>query len=407
MSWDGKNFDKPLIMLDYESLGESVEKNLYKPPEEAVPLSENKPSSEVYFQNLVKAEMQKPACDYLAYSMNKRAAMWWACQCVKSIKKEIREAQKKKGTMALEKEKEKQKKLEEKLAHREKIKGWKAAADAKEDKAKQLGQDLTGKEFTDPKDPRTLLQKRLSESINPPEVTKLKEDYDKAINALTAEQKREVELQKLEVKKAFQKEYGISFEQSLKNDMAEILPKKTPPPTTPSTMDMEVNKLKGKLAGVKQKINDQMKVFPLKIPGLPEKPSEKRIDGAYEAAMRWVLAPTDINGQLAVDAGTAANSAPEGLLAQSAFWSGTNLSKNPDMVIPPPPGLASRGIASTIYMCAMAKGGERTYEERYEEFLGIGVEVAQGINVWDVNEKIEVEDDNNWEGRSGFGRNYD
>ena len=132
-----------------------------------------------------------------------------------------------------------------------------------------------------------------------------------------------------------------------------------------------------------------------------------------QAALRWLLVPSDENGQLACQAAIAAQSGPESMLAYAAFWSSTNL-KTETGIAPTNPALPPLGISKTLLQLALLEGGDMDYDERYRKFLELGIECADGTCTWDehgnpVRSKApsantSAADDRIFRTRSGFGR---
>jgi hypothetical protein len=106
----------------------------------------------------------------------------------------------------------------------------------------------------------------------------------------------------------------------------------------------------------------------------------------------------------------------EGLLALCAFWAHGDMALTQDNIkqaVLTPPGLTSNGINSIFTMAAVAavteEGVEKTYDEFMEEFHRIGIEAAQGINLWDeefVKTISYTDKDKQYEGKPGLGRKY-
>ncbi len=58
--------------------------------------------------------------------------------------------------------------------------------------------------------------------------------------------------------------------------------------------------------------------------------------------------------------------------------------------VPTPPGLAANGLSQVLLKAALAKGGTRKFDERYELYAQMGLEVLRGLDLWPdaVAEKI-------------------
>jgi hypothetical protein len=149
-------------------------------------------------------------------------------------------------------------------------------------------------------------------------------------------------------------------------------------------------KLEAKKAETIAQIKGQMgPFFPQGLRGLtPPDPKlvafEKALrESALSAVYQWIVAPDGENSQKCLEIGNQCTQHPEGLLALSAFWAFGNMGP-PDLaqVIPTPAGLAANGIDKTLLMCALADGGTRKLEERYERYFNLGVEVLSGKDNW-------------------------
>ena len=73
----------------------------------------------------------------------------------------------------------------------------------------------------------------------------------------------------------------------------------------------------------------------------------------------------------------------DAIISLSAFWAFGNLMPGGKQVIPTPPGLAANGLAQTLLMCALNKGGTRKVRERYELYFNLGVDVLSGKDNWE------------------------
>jgi hypothetical protein len=141
--------------------------------------------------------------------------------------------------------------------------------------------------------------------------------------------------------------------------------------------------LKAKLRAKKAETLAQIdSIIPPKSPAVFVHEKKLR-DDALSAVYRWVAAPDAENSQKCLDTGNECSDAPAGLLALSAFWAFGNLMPAGDQVIPTPPGLAANGLDKVLLMCALAQGGTRKFEERYELYFNLGVDVLSGADNWE------------------------
>ena len=376
--------------------------NAYKPDEDIEKYMADDPSSELYIQRLAEAGLLKEACDFLCYAIHRRAGVWWGCLRVKDLIEEKIKYKDYKSPLQ-----------EKRAATKEKIESFvqqskdssaksKAALAEQQAKIASLDTDLKTKEFTDPDDPRTKLQESMKNAFSGDKLDQLHKQLNDTIAAFSPERKAQFDAALARLNALFIEKNGKPLKELLTEAMVNSLKK----PEPSSTPNLAAQKLEANMAEIKASMTEQLANFDLKIPSLPKDVSQKRIDAAYEAALRWVMAPTDINARLACEAGLAAKANVEGILAQTAFWSGHNLAPaKANIRMSPPPGLASRGLLTTLFKCAMSKDGKLSYGERYELHLKIGLEVAQASNLWDEEFKKQVKNQN-WDGREGFGRSF-
>jgi hypothetical protein len=110
---------------------------------------------------------------------------------------------------------------------------------------------------------------------------------------------------------------------------------------------------------------------------------KKQRSAALDAVYRWIVAPDEPNSKACLDIGNECTSTPEGLLALCAFWASGNLLPGGEQIIPTPPGLFANGLDKVLLQCAMYRGGTRKFEERYEHYFNLGMDVLSGKDNWD------------------------
>jgi hypothetical protein len=413
MAWNGKIDYKPLILLQHKTAQETIEKNAYDIDEDHEELFIKMNNPEDILEHFQGKKKFPEANKFLAYAIHKRVGVWWAYLCVKMVLEEIEKAKlAKKPPRDIRKEVEdfiknglpEKKQLEKIAADHQKMRNENTA------EAKSILQDpgaalKSGKIDQETHDKITLKEyKAFSQQI--------KTRFD----AFPEDVKRDA-MQKFEIyQKEYIKDHGMPFrEHSLQELRSEIfLPKE--PEIDNSLLDKTMQRIKDKIAEYKQEVGRELLKVPKSaadLPGLPKPVSKKKIDEAYESALHWILAPTDINAKYALNSGNAANGKMEGLLALCAFWAHGDLAVDQDkvkQVIPTNPGLTSNGINSVFTMTAVfavTEGVEKSYDELMEEFHYMGIEAAQGINLWDdaFLQKInQLDKDKEMEGKSGIGR---
>ncbi len=166
MSWDGKGFKKPLIMLDFKTPQEAIEKNAYKPDEDVETLIKEDMTSEQLIALLRSKEMLKEACDFMCFCVNRRIGVWWLYSCVDAVNKEVAEQQKK---SPLTFEEQQKKEVEGKVAEwsdRSALDAIKAQHDAKAQASIKTMKTLGGPKITDPKNPMAASQAALNQHLD-------------------------------------------------------------------------------------------------------------------------------------------------------------------------------------------------------------------------------------------------
>ena len=401
MSWDGKQFGRPLVMLLRDDMEELCRERGYKMGAELDELlpKERRVSASLALALLMHNGKSEAAANLLSYAIVPRVGVWWCYLCYRLVAEDIEKDKAKDGLTPKERFEKEQKELVKKL--------------------------------TDTSDVDAMVEARKKEL----------EAQVKELEAAAREQKYLNPVERIKLKLAvLQREYA-EFEQSLP-------PGSMGKPDGPMAMESTVNSIleqakssmdvyldtlqhdrqmvanavkdddpifravEQKVGAVKPKIDQAMsKYFPLKMPGLPPRPTAAEKGKAVEAALRWILVPSDDNGKLACEAAMAAQDGPEAMLAYSAFWSSTNL-KTETGIAPTNIGLPPLGISKTLMQLALMEGGTMDYDKRYEEFLRLGIECADGTCTWDeygnpvrvTEEKKSTRDDSVFKSRFGFGR---
>lgn len=103
---------------------------------------------------------------------------------------------------------------------------------------------------------------------------------------------------------------------------------------------------------------------------------------ALEAALHWVIDPSEENRRAAQVAGELAPmTTAAGCLAMAAFWSGGSMARPGLPTVPPPTDLSARVVAGAVLLAAAQRDALRL-QVRYAEFLEIGLQIARGENLW-------------------------
>ncbi|QSH41537.1 hypothetical protein P0136_07505 [Lentisphaerota bacterium ZTH] len=395
MSWDGKGFSKPLIMLDFKTPLEAVKKNAYRPDEDVEALLDKDMTSEQFIAALRSNGMIKEACDFMCFCVNRRIGVWWAFNCVEAVNSEIEE-QLKKSPLSFEEQQ--QNEVEAKVAQwsdRSGLDAIKAKHDAQAQASIKTMEKLAGPEITNPKDPlarpQALLRQQLDNDFA--SLDNVMNEMSAAISALPQQDRLAAQSLVEKIYAKYETENGIHPMKALEQGiMKAIVPEPVPQDT--ALRDQYFAAINHKIEAVKEYIDQTInKHFPLKMPGLPKMPSKKKIDDALFAVKRWILTPTDENGKLALEAGKPVVKEPEGICALAAYWSSTNLTPEAKQPLYSPPGLAANGFLNTLFLCAMKKGGSKDYDQRYEEYFDLGIDVLTGVKTWDKEwekEKVRI-----------------
>lgn len=109
---------------------------------------------------------------------------------------------------------------------------------------------------------------------------------------------------------------------------------------------------------------------------------EPLIKAALEATERWIVQPTEEHRRDAMAFGEAADfGTPAGCAALAAFMTGGSLSPPHAPVVPPGEFMTAKAVAGSVTMAAVIEKPEQA-PERFKEFLGLGLEVADRTKLW-------------------------
>jgi hypothetical protein len=106
------------------------------------------------------------------------------------------------------------------------------------------------------------------------------------------------------------------------------------------------------------------------------------VQAALDATERWIVQPTEENRREALLFGEAAEfGTAAGCAALAAFMSSGSLA--PPEVPPVPPGeyLTAKAVSGSVTLAAVATEPERA-KEKFQEFLKLGLEVADRTKMW-------------------------
>jgi len=103
---------------------------------------------------------------------------------------------------------------------------------------------------------------------------------------------------------------------------------------------------------------------------------------ALEATERWIVQPTEENRRQAMKAGEAADfGTAAGCAALAAFMSSGSLAPPDAPVVPPDEFLCAKAVSGSVMMAAVVPDAKRA-PERFVEYLGLGLEVAERTKLW-------------------------
>ncbi len=372
LEWLNRHF----VLLRHRTWKDAVQKENDKIRPDLTPLFENGTSSDEILFEMKEQGKFAEGCEFLAFVLHRRAAVWWGYLSLLSLREELKECPER-SPLSPE--------LEKLLAELQQIPGVPELPPMTVDNIGRLPDLDWKKELEFP-------------PLPPPDNSGVGAAAD-ALKAKTARLKAAVpgwlndffaERRKAAVT-AFETEYGITPEEQLSSAMESA---KESPLTykinrANSPRIKQVLAVKDAAEKQRQAILAQIKgSFPEKFPPTPESAAlfaarKKKVqEDALNAVYGWIVAPDEGSSQKALEAGNAAAGMPEGLLASTAFWSFGNLAPDGETVIQTPPGLAATGLKSVLLMLALTPGGTRSREERYEHYFTLGTEVARGANLW-------------------------
>ncbi len=345
LEWMNKHF----VLLRHKTLNDVCNIEGYKIRPDLLSFFTDKTDAEEIVWNFADAERWKCACELMAYMTHRRAAVWWAYQCLMSLIEELKIV----------------------------------PAEERDIDSIATSFEPTVPDFAkvEPPKPDPAMVADMEAKI-----AEIQADYQK-MRALVDPQMMKMVEDGLEVAfKEFEKVHGI-HPMTLIDKLVEKLPQEQNAIDPDSPIFKAADDIKAKLMQVRKETLDTIHaVIPPKVP----EHDEKMRDDAMQAIYRWIVAPDRINSQKALDIGNQCADTPAGLLALCAFWAGGNLMPQGEQIIPTPAGMTANGICQVLLMCALHKGGTRKLKERYEHYFNLGVEVLTGESNW-VESVIEGE----------------
>ena len=336
------------VLFRHLTVQETIEKGKYKLTPELEPFVVMNPmTSEDYVAALMGNGRHRDVCDYLAYALHRRAAVWWGYRALITLNEELQ------ANPAVERD----------IADIGKPKpmsvpDWaKMPEDARPDAAAAAQLQARAQKVV------AQVNAMVSEvrAALPKEGVKLWDDVFNGVDA------------------AFKKQHGLSI--------SELIDKAAEHDARPdfvfdkanSPIYAEVEKLEAQIEQMRQETVAHIKKV---VPPVNVAHRKKLSDNALQAVWRWVVSPDEVNSKLAFDTGNECADQPAGLLSMTAFWSFGDMAPEGKTTVPTPAGLAANGVSQVLLKAALAKGGTRKFDERYQLYAEIGLDVLRGKDLW-------------------------
>lgn len=398
MSWNGKQFYNPFIMLHREDLSSTLHYRGYAPADEVLSLFPSEQiSNELALQILLTQNLIEEAVNLLCYAIIPRVGVWWAYLCLRMVSQDLAQDRARDGLSPEERRKKSALDLAAKLSDTSDIQSLVDSQKKHIDEAaQQLEDEARQQNYLDPAKRIELKLAWVNQAFAQLQASLPPGSLGSADGPMIM----------ADIVKSMQESANRDFEQ-----LVQRVSPSEPPMDIPSS-DRIFEAARAKTRAVPAAVEGEMKKhFPLQLKGLPPQPSPATKTSAVEAALRWLLVPSDENGQLACQAAMAAQNGPESMLAYAAFWSSTNLMTETG-IAPTNPTLPPMGLSKTLLQLALLEGGDMDYDTRYAKFLELGIQCADGTCTWDEHgepvrsdaEETQRSDDRDLRARSGFGR---
>lgn len=344
LDWLNKHY----VLMSHNLVEDVVVKENYKIPFEFKEIFASYPGAEDFCKNLAKLRKFKEASQFLAFNLHHRALAWWGYCCVLSLRKELEEV---------------------------------PAPDFDLDNlCKPKKMEIPEWAKMPPLDAKGLDESKLNEIYaKHAELIKKAEEIKSKIPKEIIDRYRQVESI---VVGEFRKQLGKDPMELFKEACEKL--KKAKPDDVPfadpnSPIFMARDELRVKLEKIR---TDTLKTIKAAVPMKNKEELQLQRGNALDSSYAYIINPSDKNALECMNLGNICPDTPEGLLSLVCFWSFGNMSPNSKMVIKTPPGLAANGLDKLMLMCALAKGGTRTFEERIEQYFLIGQEVVTAQNLW-------------------------
>lgn len=340
--------EKHIILFKQESLKKLIEQEGYEVSEELEHLIQNDNALD-FFNALIENKLYKNACDFLAYNLHKRAAIWWAYCCELELLEEIKIKQEKEIEKNKNQEKEQEKEMPEWLQD-----ALKKGSESQEE-----------------------AQKKYQELLEQMDKIKIKQaEFEKTIDPkLFARFKQKTE----NIYKEIEKETGIYLPKFREEILQKAQNYKPVDHYENSDLKKEMDNLNQKLNTMKEEIKENIELY---FPKKDTNKQKEKIANALNSVYAWIISPDEENSKRVFKASVGLEDKAEGLLALSAFWASGDLNLGGDIIVKAPNAMVSNGIKSVLIKLAFMEG-ETKPKQRYEKFFEIGMEIAYGKNNWE------------------------
>ncbi|NOY76016.1 MAG: hypothetical protein GXP32_09555 [Kiritimatiellaeota bacterium] len=409
--------EKPLVLFEYQTVDEVIKVAGYTPSHIVESIIDEHERSELFlFKLLENPKTHKDALLFFSSAMRKRERMWWGHICLSDTMKEVKEFGAAPPPLPKAPDEEEDASFIEKMK----------SIDKESFKPKPVS--VEGTNLSDPSswpdpalggDGRLKLFPEPMNSMPGREKTGAEMMFDQKADMLAAmspDERTVFDEKEAKAGRAFAEKTGMSIQEYAGMMMDKMNAAKSQPPFEIPSQPDPFAALKGDFARLKEVMKKKKEFVKGEIAKMKEDLPSKdekalftsdRAHLALSRTMDWILVPDDDNAMAAFEIGRKCKGGEKavGTLAQSAFWSGTNLAPGKNVIVPPPPGLPARGVFGAVFQAAYAKGGKSKPKERLEMFLAAGIEVAQGLRTWE-KQIIPENDGDPWSGKSGFGREY-
>ncbi len=342
--------NKHLVLLQYQTVNEAVEQEMFPATTDLLEIAEKYPNSEDFLHELENRKEYKDACAFLAYNLHHRAAVWWSYICVIDLLKELKKAPAKPRD----------------IDDIGKPKPFNLPDWAKKPEGLDQPYDVDKKlaEFRDYKDKAFAAHQERLKNIDP----EIRKSCEEAIEIVMQEVR--------------QKHGG--------KDLFDLLNAACEKVVRDHNQDFVIDVANSPITKAKKELQDKIEAsrketietIKAALPKVDLKAQLKNKRSALDSVYSYIVSPDEDNANNCIKIGNKGPDTPEGLLALVAFWSFGDLAPKGTVVVKTPAGLLGNGINSLMLMLALAPGGEKKLKERYETYFKLGYDVAAGKNNW-------------------------